>query len=124
MERWIISCNLKYYDVISAFSDLQKLDWQQSNMKMKTGDEVYIYVGPPYKKVMYRCRINKVCLKNMEIDASAYVINGEPFENYGNYMELELIEVFDDDRYSLDRLRLKGMKGNVQGPRRAYSFFE
>ncbi len=49
MEQWIISCNIKYYDVIGAFKKLQKLDWKQSNKSIEIGDEVFI-LGYLYKR--------------------------------------------------------------------------
>ena len=118
MERWIIPCNPKYYDVIGAFKKMKRIDWKQSAKAIEVGDEVYIYVGVPVKAIKYRCKVNKVNLKHIEIDDSEFVINGEPYELYGNHMELELIEEFNDVRYSLEKLRENGLKGNIQGPRR------
>ena len=110
MEQWIIACNLKYYDVFNAFKKLKRLDWKQSVKSIAVGDEVFIYVGIPIKAVKYKCRV---------IDDSEFVIDGEPYENYGNYMELELLETYDDNLYALNNLRKNGLKGNIQGPRHA-----
>lgn len=55
----------------------------------------------------------------IEIDDSEFVLDGEPYEKYGNHMELELIEEFDNRQYALGVLRSKGLTGNIQGPRRA-----
>lgn len=52
------------------------------------------------------------------------MLNGEPYEKYGNYMELILVEEFDDTKYSLAVLRAKGLKGNIQGPRYANGILE
>lgn len=35
MEKWIIPCNVKYYDNEKAFSVLKILDWKQSNKSMQ-----------------------------------------------------------------------------------------
>ncbi len=119
MEQWIIPCNVKYYDVVGAFKNLKRLDWKQSAKSIEVGDEVFIYVGKPISAIKYRCKVNKVNLDSAEIDDSNFVLDGEPYESYGNYMELELLEEFIDTKYSLDVLRDKGLKGNIQGPRRA-----
>lgn len=119
MEQWIVACNLKYYDVFNAFKKLKRLDWKQSVKSIAVGDEVFIYVGIPIKAVKYKCRVNKINLCSAEIDDSEFVIDGEPYENYGNYMELELLETYDDNLYALNNLRKNGLKGNIQGPRHA-----
>ena len=44
------------------------------------------------------------------------ILCGDTYETYGNYMELELLEEFDNEKYSLDVLRTNGPKGNIQYP--------
>ena len=121
MEQWIIPCNIKYYDVIGAFTELRCLDWKQSVKSIAVGDEVFIYVGSPIKAIKYKCKVNKVNLSNVEIDDSKFIVDGTPYVAYENHMELELLESFDDERYSLSALIRKGLKGNIQGPRRAFN---
>ena len=124
MEQWIIPCNVKYYDVKGAFKKLKCIDWKQSNKSIEIGDEVFIYIGTPISAIKYKCKVNKVNLNSIEIDDLEFVLNGEPYETYGNHMELELIEEFSDKKYSLGVLRAKGLKGNIQGPRRANGLIE
>lgn len=121
MEQWIIPCNLNNYNVIGAFKKLKRLEWKQSN-KIEIGDEAFIYITAPIKAIRYKCKVNKVNLDyaETEIDDSEFVPNELRDKIYSNYMELELVEEFDDTKYSLDVLRSKGLKGNMQGPRRAY----
>ena len=116
MSKWIIPCNPKYYDVKRAFNHLRCLDWKQSN-KVEIGDTVYIYVGKPVKAILYKCKVNKVNLASPEIDDSAFVIDGDVYVNYGNYMELELIYRFSPEQLPLERLQSSGLRGNIQGPR-------
>lgn len=119
MEQWIIPCNIKYYDVEGAFKKLRRIDWKQSNKSIEVGDEVFIYITKPIQAIKYKCKVNKVNLECIEIDDSEFVLNGEPYETYGNHMELELVEEFAVAKYSLKVLRGKGLKGNIQGPMRA-----
>ena len=44
MEKWIIPCNVKYYDVEKAFSEFKIFDWKQSNKNMQIGD-MYIFMS-------------------------------------------------------------------------------
>ena len=118
MEHWIIPCNLKYYDVVGAFRKLSRIDWKQSMKNVSIGDIVYVYVGKPIMAIMYKCRVTKINLPFVEIDDNEFVIDGTNYENYGNHMELELVESYAEDQITMDLLSFHGMKGRVQGPRR------
>ncbi len=118
MADWVIPCNLKYYDVVGAFSNLKCIDWKQSAKSIEIGDIVYIYVGRPQMAIRYKCKVNKVNLDKIEIDDSKYIVNGEPYAEYGNHMELELVKTYNSDELSLSILREYGLKGNIQGPRK------
>ena len=118
MGVWIIPCNSSFYDIEGAFERFDRLDWKQSR-KLEVGDVVYIYVGRPTKAIMYKCRVNKTNLPELEIDDSAFVINDSAYANYGNYMELELLHKFRSDQLPLETLFDHGLQGNIQGPRHA-----
>lgn len=118
MEQWIIPCNISLYDVISAFEKLERIDWKQSNHSISVGDEVFIYVGKPISSILYRCKVIKANFANPKNDDYEFVLNGETFQNYGNYMELQLMQKFDDSQYHFDILVANGLKGRIQGPRR------
>lgn len=124
MQKWIIPCNIKYYNIIGAFEKLQRLDWKQSAKSIEVNDEIFIYVGAPIQAIKYRCKVNKVNLSNIEIDDSEFVVNGLPYEKYGNHMELELIETYDDKKYALEILKQKGLNGNIQEPRRSLGLLD
>lgn len=121
MTEWIIPCNIKYYDVVGAFKKLKRIDWKQSVKNISVNDIVYIYVGLPYSSIKYKCLVTKVNLNSIEIDDSEFVINGDQYMNYGNHMELEFIKEYRDNVLSLSILTEHGMKGRIQGPRRADS---
>lgn len=119
MTEWIIPCNVKYYDVTGAFKKLKRIDWKQSAKNINVNDIVYIYVGRPFSSIKYKCLVTKVNLNSIEIDDSEFVIIGDQYVNYGNHMELEFIREYDDNVLSLSVLAEHGMKGRIQGPRRA-----
>lgn len=120
MNCWIIPCNLKNYDVISAFNKHQDIQWKQS-VNAAVGDEAYIYVTSPESRVMFKCIITEVDLPSVKVDDSEFVIDGSPFINYGRYLTLKLIEKFDSKEFSLEILKKNGLKGNLQSTIRVNS---
>ena len=122
MEKWIITCNPKYYDVVGAFSVFESINWKQS-VDIQIGDIVYIYVGKPLSAIKYETKAVQVNLPNPSIDDNEFVIDGSNYENYGRYMELRLLRSFNDDLLSLDLLKENGLK-SVQGPSRVSSLLE
>ena len=51
MNKWIIPCNIKKYNVDGAFSELDELEWAQGRNKVEVGDIVFIYVGMPVQAI-------------------------------------------------------------------------
>lgn len=119
MKYWIIPCNVKAYDVVGAFNKLNEIDWKQSkNMKSAMiGDIVLIYLSRPYSCVKYICKIREVNKVHTTIDDSEYILKGDNYVNYGNYMQLELLESLNETLLKFENLKLNGLKGNIQGPR-------
>ncbi len=116
--QWVIPCNVKFYNVVAAFDKLDIIDWHQSKnlKKAKKGDVLYIYISAPIKSIKYQCLIKEVNKPKSTIDDSQFVIKGDNYSNYGNYMELELLNKFDDNRLDLKVLQANGLKRYVQGP--------
>lgn len=119
MKYWVIPCNIKAYDVISAFKKLTEVDWKQSkNMKSAMiGDIVLIYLSRPYSCIKYVCKIKDVNNPQTTIDDSVYIVKGDNYVDYGNYMRLELLENIKESLLTFENLKLHGLKGNIQGPR-------
>lgn len=119
MKYWVIPCNIKAYDVISAFNKLNEVDWKQSkNMKSAMiGDIVLIYLSRPYSCIKYVCKIKDVNKPYPTIDDSDFIVTGDNYVDYGNYMQLELLENIKESLLTFENLKLQGLKGNIQGPR-------
>lgn len=98
-SEWFISGNPTKYDVVSAFKELDKIDWKQST-NIVAEDIVYLYVSQGYQAVKYKCKVNKVDLPKPEIDDKKFDVTGEFDGTYGRYMELELIKELKGDLYS------------------------
>ena len=118
MGNWIIPCNPNFYDVIGAFTKLKSIDWKQSMKNINVGDIVYIYVGKPIMAILFKCKVSKINLSGIDIDDHEFVIDGTNYVGYGNHMELELIEKYDENQITINDLIECGMKGRVQSPRR------
>lgn len=115
MRYWLIPCNVSKYDVISAFSEKNIVNWKQST-NIEIGDFVYIYVSKPISGIMYKCIVTNVNLPILTIDDSKFVIDGKQYENYGRYMELELLFKYIEP-ISFEFLKSNGFRGNPQSPR-------
>ena len=114
MKKWIIPCNPNYYDVFGAFNEFDKINWKQS-IDIQIGDTVYIYVSKPIRAIKFEAKVVKVDLETPTIKDRNYVIDGLRYENYGRYMELQLVRKFGDNLLSYDLLKKNGLK-SVQGP--------
>ena len=119
-EYWVIPCNIKSYDVINAFENLDIIDWKQSRnlSEAKVGDIVFIYVSKPVQAIKYKCCITNINKPTSTSDDHSYIIKGDSYANYGNYMELKLIKMFDSDSLTISYLKENGLRGNIQGPSR------
>lgn len=119
--EWFTPCNPMQYDVIGAFSEMNRINWKQSNKNMCIGDIVYIYVSKPIASVLFKCKINKVNLPTAEINDCKYILDGTNFVNYGNYMELELLRRYMPNQISYSKLLELGLNGRIQSPRKVLS---
>lgn len=106
--EWLISCNTDYYDIINAFKELSIIEWKQSITPV-IGDIVFIYVTKS-KSVRYRCVVNDINIETPRIDDSKFTIDDTKFGNYGKYMELKLLENFDEQLLPLSDLKSHGLK--------------
>lgn len=119
MTEWFIICKPKDYDIAGAFHDLKKIDWSQNN-NIEKEDIVYIYVSNPVGELKYKCIANKVDLKIPDIDDSRYVLTKDGFGTGKRYMELEILDEYDDPKLGRDYLLNNGL-GTVRGSSRVTS---
>lgn len=118
-ESWIIPCNCEKYDVIKAFTKYKELDWHltQQTKNIGKGDIVYIYVGKPFSRLMYKCEVVKTDLDKREIDDSEFVkVPQELWEGKG--FRIRLLDKLDGLNLSLEDLNDHGVKGRIQGARK------
>lgn len=117
--NWIISCNTNDYDIFMAFDEFKTLIWhkQRALSSSKEGDNVYIYCGKPYSKIMFKCQIIGFLSKDECVETDKkYWKNYEKIKTSEEYMELKLLEKFDMEELSLDNLK-KEFNYNPQWPK-------
>lgn len=116
-DVWIIPCNPRYYDIVSAFDNLDVIEWTQPN-NTAVGDTVYIYVGEKYKSIMFKCEVVGADLHgNRSTDDYPYYkeLAKDPD---ARYMRLKLIEKYSAGQYPLKELKENGLT-SVQGRSKA-----
>ena len=113
--EWVIVCNPKYYNIESAFKNMNFIDWHQ-NIKADIDDQVFIYVGKPVGAILYRCIVRKIELTADQItDDHEYNLEIDSVPKTDKYMRLELIESYSHDRLTRKELLMNGLK-TIQGP--------
>ena len=107
---WIRTADINEYDVINAFNTYKEIDWRKSNFLIKKGDIVYIYVGKPYSKIMYKtiCVKDDVLSEETIDDKQFYVADGEQIVD-NTYIRLRLLDKVDSGKLSLATLNKKGL---------------
>ena len=106
-EEWIVPANARYYDVANCFNDTSEIIWKQSS-SIHINDIVYLYVGEPFSRIMYKCLVVEVNIPYEYKDKNIKM-------NY--VMKLKLLKKFETEKYSFKFLNLNGIK-TVRGPRK------
>ena len=109
MTEWITSGNLKYYNFVDAFHDLKKVDWRQY-ANYEVGDIIYIYSSGNEQMIRFKCKVNKIDIKELEIDDRKYNVEGKYDEPYDRYVELEMVEEYESNLYSRQALEKYGFR--------------
>ncbi len=120
-ETWIIPCNLRHFNLIEHFKSHIRVVWRNA-FTIKPGDAVYVYVGAPQSKIMYKCIALDTAVDDMILENNKYAIVREQPNNFFSkkvkYVEMMLIGIIEDDYLSLEKLRENGL-GQVQIQARA-----
>lgn len=117
MEKWIIPCSIKIYDVIEHFKNNRHIVWRNA-FTIRPGDIAYIYVGSPYSEIKFKCRvIADVTEDEKKLQENSYAIPAKKVHNFfskkDKYIELEYLDAFPEHKLTLAKLREHGL-GQVQ----------
>lgn len=116
-EKWIVPCNIKYFNIIEHLKTNQTAVWKNS-FTIKTGDTIYIYIGAPYGEIKYRCRVISDSVSDELLQQNPYAIQKQPARNFYSskkpkYIQFEMEYEYPEGTLSLNRLREHGL-GQVQ----------
>ncbi|SDB06806.1 HNH endonuclease [Pseudobutyrivibrio sp. YE44] len=116
--KWLRVANIEKYDVVGAFNEFDSLYWKKSNFSIKVGDIVYLYVGRPISKVMYKTLCTKDNCKSSEPEGQKDIKYWLENNSSGEYdcVELKLLQKYDGEGLSLNDLQQRSLiNGNIQG---------
>lgn len=116
VEKWIIPCNLKRFNIIEHFKSTDKVVWKNS-FTISTGDIAYIYLSAPYGEIRYRCSVISDSVDEETLRANQYAVQEKKSNNYyskkDKYIQLKLMNEYPSGSLTLARLRENGL-GQVQ----------
>lgn len=119
--NWLISSNPKMYDVVSAFNDLDTIDWRQSS-SINVDDTVYIYCGKPIQKIMFRTKVlmTDISYENISRNDDIYYLNSSFSETSQDkkFMKLQLQQKYNSGYFCINNLLSNGLSTAPQGPMR------
>ena len=121
MNKWIIPCNIKKYNVDGAFSKLDELEWSQGRNKVEVGDLVFIYVGMPVQCIKYKCEIieKDIPVENCSLNDGEFSLIGRPhITDSLLYMKIRLVDKYPEGVITLEEMQKRGVKGRIQSARR------
>lgn len=110
MRTLITSCNPDKFNLFEHFKKERQILWRQTK-SCEIGDEVFIYVGRPQSRLLYKCKIIAVDLPSEIVDSDYYKMQ-TPSSRTKNkpYMRLELVRKLDNDGLTLPDLFSHGLK--------------
>ena len=106
-EEWIIPANPNYFDIINCFNDTNTIIWKQCT-NIHVGDILYLYVGNPYSRIFYQCKVIETDIPYSYKDSNLSI---------KNVMKIELIKKYDNEKYNFEYLKQLGIKA-IRGPRK------
>lgn len=115
-ETWVFPCNVRFFDIFEHFAKSNTVVWKKRS-SVHTGDEVYIYIGAPYKEIRFKCHVIADEVPEDVVQENSYAIPKNA-DGKLHYVELELDQTFDEGRYTYELLKENDL-GQVQIPARA-----
>lgn len=116
IEKWIIPCNVKRFNIIDHFKSSETVVWKNS-FTIHKGDIAYIYLGAPYGEIRYRCSVISDTVDEETLQANKYAIQEKNSNNYFSkkikYIQLKLECEYPEGLLPLAKLKENGL-GQVQ----------
>lgn len=118
MQTWVLSSNLRQYDVVNAFREFDEIDWTQS-ANFEVGDIVYVYVSHPVMEIHFKCIVQLINLETRDSKDHEFVHEKNSYEGKSRYMRLKLLSTFEEP-IPFKLLSDNGLNGRIQGPRKLF----
>ena len=115
-DTWIVSCNVKAFDVVEHLSDSDTFVMKRTR-PIANDDLVYLYVGKPYGRLMYLCRVLDSHVSDEELEANSYAKVDKCLARSSGYIKLKMLETLPDNGMTYADLRENGV-GQLQNPSR------
>jgi 5-methylcytosine-specific restriction protein A len=116
IEKWIIPCNVKHFDIIEHFKNNETVVWKNS-FTIHKGDIAYIYLGAPFGEIRYRCSVISDMVDEQTLQENRYAIQEKNSNNYFSkkikYIQLKLDYEYPAGFFPLAKLKENGL-GQVQ----------
>lgn len=116
LQTWVLSSNLRQYDVVNAFRKFDEIDWKQS-ANFEVGDIVYVYVSYPVMEIHFKCIVQLINLETRDSKDHEFVHENNSYEGKSRYMRLKLLSTCEEP-IPFKLLSDNGLNGRIQGPRR------
>jgi 5-methylcytosine-specific restriction protein A len=117
---WLVPANPTEYDIASAFSWYETLDWKRS-FNYENGDILFIYVSGNIQKVRFKAEVIEGLVRTNDTKHNkTFWIDEKKFDQSKewNYSRIRLVDEVDTTALSLKKLREHGLKGNIQGSKK------
>lgn len=114
---WLVPANPNEYDIESAFTRYDTLDWKRS-YNYENGDILYIYVSGNIKKVRYKVEVVEGLVRTNDVKyTKTFWMDEQKFEQSKEWdrTRIRLVDEVDTPELSLAHIREHGLKGNIQG---------
>ena len=114
---WLVPANPNEYDIESAFTRYDTLDWKRS-YNYENGDILYIYVSGNVRKVRYKVEVVEGLVRSKDVTYNkTFWMDEQKFEQSKewDWARIRLVDEVDTPELSLVHLREHGLKGNIQG---------
>ncbi len=115
MTTWLISANPNMFDHDAAFRKWGYCDWIQFG-NFEIGDTVYLYASKQYGFIKFKTEVIKNNMKFEQIDKddSLWLDTHDLKRQEAKFSRLKLVKRIDDNKLTLNRLRLHGLKNAPQ----------
>ena len=115
MTAWLISANPNMFDHDAAFRKWGYCDWIQFG-NFEIGDTVYLYASKQCGYIKFKTEVIKNNMKFEQIDKddSLWLDTHDLKRQEAKYSRLKLVKRIDDNKLTLNRLRLHGLKNAPQ----------